>query len=265
MDPESQQFVTINTHRGLYRHKRLPFGVASSPALFQRTMDIILQGLDHLASIQDDILINGKDDDEHINNLDSVLSRLDHYGLRLQLSKCKFMQKSVTYMGCVISASGISPTEEKVEAIKQAPRPENLTQLRAFLGMINYHGKFIRNLSSILQPLNQLLQGEKEFKWSPQCEEAFKKAKDSLSSSNVLVHYDPSLPVILESDASQYGIGAVIFHRFPNGNERPIAYASRSLNSSEKDYSQIEKEVLYYFWGHQILHVSLRTQVHSAN
>ena len=130
-------------------------------------MDIILQGLDHVASIQDDILITGKDDDEHIKNLDSVLSRLDHYGLRLQLSKCKFMQKSVTYMGCVISASGISPTEEKVEAIKQAPRPENLTQLRAFLGVINYHGKFIRNLSSILQPLNQLLQGNQEFKWSP--------------------------------------------------------------------------------------------------
>ena len=247
LDPESQQFVTINTHIGLYRYKRLPFGIASSPALFQRTMDIILQGLDHVASIQDDILITGKDDDEHIKNLDSVLSRLDHYGLRLQLSKCKFMQKSVTYMGCVISASGISPTEEKVEAIKQAPSPENLTELRAFLGMINYHGKFIRNLSSILQPLDQLLQGNQEFKWSPRCEEAFKNAKDSLSSSNVLVHYDPSLPVILESDASQYGIGAVIFHRFPNGDERPIAYASRSLNSSEKTRVRLRRKVLPLF------------------
>ena len=127
LDPESQQFLTINTHRSLYRYERLPFGIASSPVLFQRTMDIILQGLDHVASIQDDILITGKDDDEHIKNLDSVLSRLDRYGLRLQLSKCKFMRKSFTYMGCVISASGISPTEEKVEAIKQAPRPENLT------------------------------------------------------------------------------------------------------------------------------------------
>ena len=93
----------------------------------------------------------------------------------------------------------------------------------------DHHGKFTRSLNSILQPLNQLLQGNQEFKWSPRCEEAFKKAKESLSSSNVLVHYDPSLPVILESDASQYGIGAVIFHRFPNGNERPIAYASKSI------------------------------------
>ena len=115
--------------------------------------------------------------------------------------------------------------------------------------MINYQCEFIRNLSSILQPLNQLLQGNQEFKWSPRCEEGFKEAKDSLSSSNALVLYDPSLPVILESDASQYGIGAVIFHRFPNGNERPIAYASRSLTSSEKNYSQIEKEDLAISFG----------------
>ena len=112
LDPEIQQFVTINTPRGLYRYKRPPSGIAPSPAVFQRTMDIILQGLDNVASIKDDILIPGKDDEEHIKNLDSVLSRLDHYGLRLrQLSKCKFMQKSVTYMGCVLSASGISPIE----------------------------------------------------------------------------------------------------------------------------------------------------------
>ena len=168
-------------------------------------MDIILQGLDHVASIQDDILITGKDDDEHIKNLDSVLSRLDHYGLRLQLSKCKFMQKSVTYMGCVISASGISPTEEKVEAIKQAPRPENLTQLRAFLGMINYHGKFIRNLSSILQPLNQLLQGNQEFKWSPWYEEAFKKAKDS-----------PFQSAEYEEFLRQNGIQRILFSPLPS-------------------------------------------------
>ena len=100
-------------------------------------MDIILQGLEHVAAIQDGILITGKDNEQ---NLNTVLSRLDSYGLRLQLNKCKFMQRSLTYMSCVISPVGISPTEEKVEAIKKAPRPENSTQLRAFLGMINYHG-----------------------------------------------------------------------------------------------------------------------------
>ena len=116
-----------------------------------------------MASIQDDIPITGKDDEKHIKNLDSVLYRLDRYGLRLQLSKCKFMQRYVTYMGCVISSDGSYPKEETLEAIKHPPRPETPTQLRAFRWMINFHGKFVRNLSSILQPLNQLLQKNQEF------------------------------------------------------------------------------------------------------
>jgi len=160
-------------------------------------------------------------------------------------------------MGCVVSAEGISPTEDKVVAIKEAPRHESCTQLRAFLGMINYHGKFIRNLSSILQPLNQLLEKDQEFLWFFQCNEVFNTAKESLSSSYVLVHYNPSLPVILESYASQYGIGAVILHRFPNGDERPIAYASRSLISSEKNYSR-------HFRRDQVLHVLVWAQVHTS-
>ena len=125
-------------------------------------MDIFLQGFGHVAAIQDDILITGKDDEHHIQNLNTVLSRLDSYGLRHLLNKCKSMHQSVTYMACFISAEGTPPTEDKVEAIKKAPRPENCTQLRAFLGMINYHGKFICNLSSILQPLNQLLQKDQK-------------------------------------------------------------------------------------------------------
>ena len=104
MDEGSQQYVTINTHRGLYRYTRLPFGIASSPAIFQRTMDIILQGIDNLACIQDDILISGKDDADQLQNLEAVLNRLEEYGLRLKLDKCTFMEESVTYMGCIISA-----------------------------------------------------------------------------------------------------------------------------------------------------------------
>ena len=108
---------------------------------------------------------------------------------------------------------------------------------------------FIRNLSSIIQPLNQLLQKDRDFLWSPQFEGAFNMAKESLSSSHVLVHYNPRLPVILESDGSQYSIGAVILHCFPNGDERPIAHTSSSLNSSEKNYSHIEKEGLAIIFG----------------
>ena len=152
-------------------------------------------------------------------------------------------------MGCIISAEGIHPTEEKIETIKKEPRPENVTQLRSFLGMVNYHGKFILNLSAILHHLNRLLQKGQEFKWTPECENAFQMAKNSRSSTNVLVHYDPKLPLILECDASSYGIGAVISHQFPDGVERPIAYASRSLNNAEKNYSQIEKKGLAIIFG----------------
>ena len=146
-------------------------------------------------------------------------------------------------MGCIISASGIQPTEQKVEAVNNAPRSDNSTQLRSFLIMVNYHGKFIKNLNTILHPLNRLLQKGCEFKWSPECERAFQSAKNSLSSANVLVHYNPELRLILECDASPYGVGAVIFHRFPDKIERPIAYTSRSLNAAEKNCSQIEKKV----------------------
>ena len=115
--------------------------------------------------------------------------------------------------------------------------------------MVNYHGKFIPNLSTILHPLNCLLQKGQQFKWTSVCENSFQMAKNSLSSANVLVHYYAKLPLILECDASPYGIGAALPHQFPDGVERPIAYASRSLNSAEKNYSQIEKEGLTIIFG----------------
>ena len=184
-----------------------------------------------------------------ILDLELVLARLEEYGLQLKLNKCKFMQKTVTYIGYTLSAEGISPTEEKAEAIKAAPRPENATQVLAFLGLINYHGKFTQNLSTIVHPLNQLLQKGQEFKWSTECEKAFCLTKESLTSSRLLVHFNPDLPNVLECDASQYGLGAVISHHFPNGVEKPIAYASRSLSPAEKNYSQIKKEGLAIVFG----------------
>ena len=213
LDPESQEYVTINTHRGPYRYKLLPFGITSSPAIFQRTMEIILQGLEYVAVIQDDILISGLDDSHHLSNLE-VLGRLDSYGLRLKLDKCKFMQPSVIYMCIKLSVEGISPTEEKVNAIKDALTPENTTQLRAFLGMVNYHRKFIPNLNTILHPLNQLLQKNHPWKWTSSCQQTFNAANNVLSFSKILVHFDPAIPVVLECDASQYGVGAVLSHKY---------------------------------------------------
>ena len=170
---ESQRLGTINTHQGLYRYTRLPFGVAPAPAIFQRTMDTILQGLPHVLCFIDDILITGSNEEEHLQNLESVLKRLDHHGLTVKKSKCAFMQESVDYLGHRVDAEGLHTSTEKVEAIQRAPVPHNQQQLRSFLGLIQYYGRFIPDLASILAPLNMLLQKNGKWRWTADCEHAF--------------------------------------------------------------------------------------------
>lgn len=147
--------MTINTHKGLYRPNRLPFGVSSASAIFQSKIEQVLQGIPMVVCRVGDILISGKDDQEHLSNLSEVLTRLESAGLRLKLSKCQFMQPTVKYLGYRIDARGMHAIEKKVEAIRQAAAPENQQQLRSFLGMINYYSKFISNYSTITYPLNE--------------------------------------------------------------------------------------------------------------
>ena len=154
------------------------------------------------------------------------------------------MSSSVEYLGYVIAAEGIKATPKKVEAISQAPKPKSKTELRSLLGLVNYYGKFIPQLASITQPLNQLLCKKNHWKWTAKCQKAFTTLKIRLTSTNVLVHYDVNLPLRLACDASAYGVGAVISHVMMHGDEKSIAYATRSLTKSQKNYSQIEKEAL---------------------
>ena len=139
LDEESKKFTTINTHKGLYQYNRLPFGVSSAPRIFQRTMENLLQGIPHVVVVRvDDILVSGMNDPDQLANLEAVLSKLSSAGLRLRLAKCLFMQPQVTYCGYVINGDGIQPEAAKVDAIKNAPEPNDVSQLRAFLGMLNY-------------------------------------------------------------------------------------------------------------------------------
>ena len=254
LDEVSRQFVAINTHRGLYRYTRLPFGIASAPAIFQRAMDTILQGMSGVLCYIDDTLIVGKNKEEHLATLEEVLKRLQNEGLRVNKEKCCFLTTSVQYLGHRIDANGIHATGEKLDAVLMAPVPSSVPQLRSFLGMINYYSKFIPNLATLLNPLNELLRKDVQWKWTDQREQAFKQAKQCLTSPNVLVHYDPTLPIKLAGDASAYGIGALISHTLPDGSERPIAFASRTLNASERNYAQLEKEALSLIFGVKKFH-----------
>ena len=154
---ESRACVTINTHHGLYRYTRLPFGVSPAPAIFQRTMDTILQGMPHTVCYFDDILVTGSTQKEHLQNLEEVLKKLRDQGARVKKSKCAFLQKSVEFLGHQIDSEGIHTTSGKVEAISQAPRPINQPQIHSFLGLTQYYGKFVPNLSTLLHPLNSLI------------------------------------------------------------------------------------------------------------
>ena len=254
LDDCSKELVTVNTHRGLYRYNRLPFGVASAPALFQRAMDTVLQGIPNVICYIDDILVSGKDHSHHLKNLEEVLKRLSEEGITVKRSKCTFLSSQVEYLGHIIDSKGLHSSNKKLEAILKAPIPRNVQQLRSLLGLVNYYRKFVPNMASVLHPLNQLLRQDVRWNWTPACNKSLSIVKKKLVDSTLLVHYDSQLPLRLASDASAYGIGAVISHVFPNGTEQPIAFASRTLTPAEKNYPQIEKEALSLVFGVQKFH-----------
>ncbi|KAL7842137.1 hypothetical protein SRHO_G00238260 [Serrasalmus rhombeus] len=222
LDDESKEFVTINTHKGLFKFNRLVFGVAFSPAIFQRTMDKA----------------------EHLSNLEQVLQGLSEAGLRLKRDKCVFVAPSVTYLGHKITAECICPVKDKVRAVKEAPNLKNVTEHRSFLGMVNYYGKFLQDLSKVLAPLYKLLHNDTKWQWCEEQEKAFKEVKELIQSAKLLVHFDPDKEVTLACDASPYGVGAVLSHVMEDGSEKPIGFASRMLTAAEKGYSQLDKECL---------------------
>ena len=195
----------------------------------------------------DDIQVSGPSERDHLCNLEKVLSCLEESGLKLKLSKCSFLLSSVEYLGHRNSAAGIQPTEDKKKAILQAPAPKNVTQLKSWLGLLNYYSKFLPILSATLS-----------WSWESSQQVAFSKAKELLTSASVLVHYEPDRELVLACDASEYGVGAVLSHHFEGGFDRPIAFASRTLAPAERKYSQLDKEALAIVFGvdkfHQYLY-----------
>ena len=206
----------------------------------------------------DDILVTGATEEEHLDNLEAVFSRLEQAGYRLKRQKCAFLLPSIEYLGHIITEEGLKPSKKKVEAIIDAPTPIDVSQLRSFLGLMNYYRKFLPNLSSVLAPLHRLLHKEVKWSWGKEQEFSFKEAKKLLTYSQLLVHFDPDKNLVLTCDASPYGIGAVLSH-LEDGTEKPIYYASpRSLAIPERGYSQLDKEALAIIFGvkkfHQFLY-----------
>jgi len=177
------------------------------------------------------------------------LKRLSEAGLRARKEKCVFLAPSVIYLGHKIDREGLHPVPEKVKAVQEAPRPTNVTELKSYLGLLSYYSKFLPNLSTVMAPLYKLLQKKQAWIWESPQETAFVESKKLLLSSQVLVHFNPKLEICLACEASNYGIGAVLSHKLPNGQEKPIGFVSRSLSETEQKYSEIVKEALSCVFG----------------
>ncbi|XP_054746122.1 uncharacterized protein K02A2.6-like [Anastrepha obliqua] len=244
VDDSAKELLTINTHMGLFRYNRMVFGVKTFPAIFLQIMDQMLSGLNNTAAYIDDIFVSGKNRADHDANLREVLLRIQQYGFKLKVDKCKFSYHEMAYLGYILNKDGISPDPKYIDAIKYMPEPTNQSELRSFLGAINFYGKFINHMRNFRGPLDELLQKNKTWRWTNVQQTCFDSLKDILSSKLLLTHYDPTKGIIVAADASNYGLGACIFHEFEDGSLKAICHASRSLTPAEKHYSQIEKEAL---------------------
>ena len=206
-------------------------------------MEQLLADIPKLVVRIDDILCAGESLTQNLHLLEKVLQRPSKAGIRLKKSKCVFLSTQVTFCGHIVDKDGLHTCKNKVEAIEKALAPKNVTELCSYLGLLNFNGKFLRNLSSILAPLHQLLKKDAKWVWKVNQQRAFNKTKEMLQSATVLTHYDDKKELLLSCDASPYGLGTVLSHRIPDGSEKPISFASRSFAPAE-NYSQLDKEGL---------------------
>ena len=220
----------------------MPYGVKPATGIFQRFIENALANIPYTATKVDDILISGKTDADHIENIENVFRVLKEVGTTVNKKKCMFFVKEIECVVFIVNKNGICLNPHKIDAINELPEPKDLKQLQSFLGGINYYSKFIPNMAEIGKPLYYLLEKDAEWKWTKTEQLSFENLKQVLLTAPVLTIFDQNLPLKLDCDASQYGLEAVLSHVCPDKSERPIAYASRALNEHELNYSQIDKE-----------------------
>lgn len=249
VEEDNRELLTLSTHMGLYRPTRLMYGVASAPALFQRNMEQILAGIQGVEVFIDDVKVTGPNDETHIERLNEVFTRLSKHNMRVNLKKSEFLVNEINYCGYRIDKSGIHKMQEKTDAIRKMPAPRNREELRALIGFVNYYARFFPKLAEIMYPMNNLLKKEVDFHWCRKCERAFAEIKREMTSERVLAHYNPELPLVLATDASNYAVGAVLSHIYPDGTERPIQYASQTLSPTQQRYPMVDKEAYAIIYG----------------
>ena len=248
--PESRFITTFITKRGLMRYTRLMFGINNAPELFQKTMEKILAGCKNIIVYLDDILVYGKDIKQHDVYLEAVLKRLESFNVQLNSGKLELRKSSVKFVGHKVSADGVEPTFDKLDAIQKFRAPNSPEELRSFLGLVSYLGCFIKNLATKAAPLRKLIvEGKTSFEWLTDHERCFQDLKDSITTEMKLSFFDAKKDTRVIVDASPVGLGAILAQRSKEGKESIVMFASKTLSGPERRYCQTEKEALAIVWA----------------
>lgn len=267
MDPEDSKYTAFTAGcQGFYEWVRLPMGLSNSAATFQRVMETVMgsANLQSCLLYLDDIIVFSKDFEQHLKRLDDVLTKLEQAGLKLKPSKCCLFQKEIKYLGHILSKDGIKTDQAKIQKVLNWPVPENRKQLHRFLGFTGYYRRFVKDYAKLVYPLQKLLVGQTKkkkgkkmsvdrvklppFEWGVEQQQSFERLVNALTTAPVLAFADFNKPFVLQTDASSYGLGAVLCQEV-DGKLHPLAFASRGLSSSEKNYPAHKLEFLAMKWS----------------
>lgn len=254
MEEKSREKTAFITHKGLYEFRVMPYGLTNAPATFQRLMDIVLAGLKWQCCLVyiDDVIIYSPTFEQHIEDLKHVFEALRSANLTLKTTKCHFCRRETKYLGHVITSDGVKPDPDLIKSVIDFPRPGTIRDVQSFLGLTGYYRRFIQNYAKIAEPLIKQLRyattGNHHLQWSEECTEAFNTLKEKLTTAPIMNTPNFEQPFILEVDACQYGLGAVLSQEYDK-KKFVIAYASRTLSAIERRYGATEREALAIVWA----------------
>ena len=256
LHPDSRQFTTFSTHVGLFRYKRLNFGLSCAAEIFQKKVSDTINGIPCVKNISDDIYVGGTDKDTHDQHLKQVFRRLHENGLTINLPKCQFRVPTMLFFGHVFSEKGMSPDPKKVEALQNVAPPTNASEVRSLLSSAAFCSRFIKDFALITRPLRQLTCDGAKWQWTQEEQVSFERLKVALSTKTTLGYFDPKKPTSIFVDGSPIGLGAVLTQEEESSKEvTPLHYASCPLTPTQARYPQIDREALSIYWAVKRFHL----------
>lgn len=253
ISPGSREITTFLTRKGLYRYTRLMFGITCASEMFQKLMEQILSGCEWVLIYIDDIVVHAPNKETHDKRLRSVMNRLREFNVLLNKEKCEFGVPTIRFIGHNFTSTGVTPIHDHLAAVREFRAPTTNEEVRSYLGLINYVGKFIPNLATASEPLRRLTKKGVPFEWGNEQQQSFESLKTGLVNHSTLGYYDVHDRTQVIADASPVGLGAVLI-QFKNNDPRIISFANRSLTAPEQYYAQTEKEALALVWAVEWFH-----------